>query len=176
LHYSDVPAVTQEAFRLKVFGAVERPLEWTWRDLQSLPAVTTTSDFHCVTTWSRLDNEWRGVALATVLERARPKPTARFVMVYGSDGYYTNLPMEWINDSDVLLAWSHDGQPLSPEHGGPLRLVVPKLYAWKSAKWVSALEFMESDRRGYWEERGYHNRGEPFSEERYSYQEQGEIE
>jgi DMSO/TMAO reductase YedYZ molybdopterin-dependent catalytic subunit len=92
-------------------------------------------------------------------------------MIHSSDGYYTNVPLSWLDDDDVLFAWSHDGRPLEPEHGGPLRLVVPKLYAWKSAKWVSGVELLERDRRGFWEERGYHNRGEPFAEERYSYQE-----
>jgi DMSO/TMAO reductase YedYZ molybdopterin-dependent catalytic subunit len=171
LHYGEVPRVTEESFRLRVFGAVERPLEWTFAELKAMPSARTTSDFHCVTTWSKLDNAWEGVRFSTVLERARVKPSAKYAMIHGSDGYYTNVPVGWLNDSEVLFAWSHDGQPLSPEHGGPLRLVVPKLYAWKSAKWVSALEFLELDRRGYWEERGYHNRGEPFAEERYSYQE-----
>lgn len=171
LHYSDVPRVTEDSFRFKIFGAVEQPIEWTWAQFRALPKINLTSDFHCVTTWSKLDNAWEGVAFSEIVRRAGVKPSARFCMVHGSDGYYTNVSMEWLNDSDVLFAWSHDGQPLTPEHGGPLRLVVPKLYAWKSAKWVSALEFLETDRRGFWEERGYHNRGEPFAEERYSYQE-----
>jgi DMSO/TMAO reductase YedYZ molybdopterin-dependent catalytic subunit len=171
LQYSGVPKVTEESFHFKIFGAVERPIEWTWAEFRALPKVTLTSDFHCVTTWSKLDNTWEGVLFSEVLKRAGAKPAASHMMVHGFDGYYTNVPLKWLNDSDVLLACSHDGQPLSAEHGGPLRLVVPKLYAWKSAKWVSGLEFMETDRRGYWEERGYHNRGEPFAEERYSYQE-----
>ncbi len=171
LHYADVPAVTEARFRFKVFGLVERPVEWTWSEFTSLPRVALTSDFHCVTTWSRLDNHWEGVLFRTVAERAGMKPAARHVMVHSFDGYYTNVALDWLMAEDVLFAWAHDGRPLEPIHGGPLRLVVPKLYAWKSAKWVSGLEFMEQDRRGYWEERGYHNRGEPFAEERYSYQE-----
>ena len=171
LHYADVPKVSLDAFRFRVTGLVEKPVEWTWSELVALPRVTLTSDFHCVTTWSRLDNTWEGVSFRAIAERVQPKPAAKFVMVHGSDGYYTNVGLEWLMDDDVLVAWSHDGKPLTPEHGGPLRLVVPKLYAWKSAKWISGLEFLERDRRGFWEERGYHNRGEPFAEERYSYQE-----
>jgi DMSO/TMAO reductase YedYZ molybdopterin-dependent catalytic subunit len=171
LHYSEVPKVTRESFRFKVFGSVERPVEWSWDELTALPKMTDTSDFHCVTTWSNLDNTWEGVSFKTLAARVGIKPAAKHVMIHGYDGYYTNVPLTWLMDEDVLFAWSHDGEPLTPEHGGPLRLVVPKLYAWKSAKWVSAVEFMEKDRRGYWEERGYHNRGEPFAEERYSYQE-----
>jgi DMSO/TMAO reductase YedYZ molybdopterin-dependent catalytic subunit len=171
LHYSDVPSVTEDSFRFKIFGAVERPFEWTWAELRALPSINITSDFHCVTTWSKFDNVWQGVAFSEVYRRCGAKPSARYCMIHGSDGYYTNVSLEWLKDSDVLFAWSHDGEALAPEHGGPLRLVVPKLYAWKSAKWVSALEFIETDRRGFWEERGYHNRGEPFAEERYSYQE-----
>jgi DMSO/TMAO reductase YedYZ molybdopterin-dependent catalytic subunit len=171
LHYGEVPVVTQESFRFKVFGLVERPVEWTWQAFRALPSVRTTSDFHCVTTWSRLDNEWEGVPFRTVAAEVLPKAEARHVMVHGFDGYYTNVALDWLLQEDVLFAWSHDGQPLEANHGGPLRLVVPKLYAWKSAKWVSGLEFIAQDRRGFWEERGYHNRGEPFAEERYSYQE-----
>jgi DMSO/TMAO reductase YedYZ molybdopterin-dependent catalytic subunit len=171
LHYGEVPVVSEASFRFTVSGLVERPVAWTWSDFTSLPSVKLTSDFHCVTTWSRLDNVWEGVAFTTIAERVGVRPSARHVMVHGSDGYYTNVGLDWLRDDDVLFAWSHDGQALSAEHGGPLRLVVPKLYAWKSAKWVSGLEFMEQDRRGFWEERGYHNRGEPFAEERYSYQE-----
>ena len=171
LHWGEVPKVTEESFRFKVFGLVDRPTEWDWPTFRALPPVTVTSDFHCVTTWSRLDNTWQGVSFATLAEQVGVKPQAKYVMVHGFDGYYTNLGLDWLRSEDVLFAWSHDGRPLETIHGGPLRLVVPKLYAWKSAKWVSGLEFMEQDRRGFWEERGYHNRGEPFAEERYSYQE-----
>lgn len=171
LHYGEVPKVSLDRFVFKVHGLVEKPAEWSWQQFRALPTMDDTSDFHCVTTWSRLDNAWQGVSFKTIAGLVGPKPAATHVMVHGFDGYYTNVPLSWLMDDDVLFAWSHDGQPLTPEHGGPLRLVVPKLYAWKSAKWVSALEFMDRDRRGYWEERGYHNRGEPFAEERYSYQE-----
>lgn len=171
LHYSDVPQVDEKSFRFKVFGLVDRPHEWTLDELKALPAIESTSDFHCVTTWSKLDNRWQGFSWKTLADAVGIQPEAKYVMVHGFDGYYTNVGLDWLADEDVLFAWSHDGKPLEPEHGGPLRLVVPKLYAWKSAKWVSGLDFMPSDRRGFWEERGYHKRGEPFAEERYSYQE-----
>jgi DMSO/TMAO reductase YedYZ molybdopterin-dependent catalytic subunit len=171
LHYAEVPQVTAAGFRFKVSGLVERPVEWTWDEFRALPSTTVTSDFHCVTTWSRLDNAWQGVSFRTVADAAGIQSAAKHCMVHSFDGYYTNVPVDWLRDDDVLFAWSHDGRPLEAIHGGPLRLVVPKLYAWKSAKWVSGLELLEHDRRGFWEERGYHNRGEPFAEERYSYQE-----
>jgi DMSO/TMAO reductase YedYZ molybdopterin-dependent catalytic subunit len=174
LHWSEVPRVTESDFRFKVFGApgsIERPLELTWAELRALPSVTVTADFHCVTTWSKFDNTWEGVSWRTVAERAGVRPEAKAAMIHGYDGYTTNVERSWLDSDDVLFAWSHDGQPLTPEHGGPLRLVVPKLYAWKSAKWVSGVELLLENRRGFWEERGYHNRGEPFAEERYSYQE-----
>jgi DMSO/TMAO reductase YedYZ molybdopterin-dependent catalytic subunit len=171
LHYSGVPIVRQEEFRLTTSGEVERPLALSFAELRALPRVALTTDFHCVTTWSKLDNHWEGVLFKTVAERTGVKAAATHVMAHSSDGYYTNIPLPWAMDDDVLLAWAHDGKPLSAEHGGPVRLVVPKLYAWKSAKWISGLELMAGDRRGFWEERGYHNRGEPFAEERYSYQE-----
>jgi DMSO/TMAO reductase YedYZ molybdopterin-dependent catalytic subunit len=174
LHWSEVPRVTESDFRFKVFGApgcIERPLELTWAEFRALPSVTVTADFHCVTTWSKFDNSWEGVSWRTVAARAGVRPEAKAAMIHGYDGYTTNVERSWLDSDDVLFAWSHDGQPLTPEHGGPLRLVVPKLYAWKSAKWVSGVELLLENRRGFWEERGYHNRGEPFAEERYSYQE-----
>lgn len=173
LHHSDMPTVTTESFRLRLFGAVARPAEWTWDQLRSLPPIRIQSDFHCVTTWSTFDNDWEGVSFQTVAERVGPLPSARHVVLHASDGYTTNVPLRALLDDDVLLAWAHGGQPLSAEHGGPLRLVVPKLYAWKSAKWLSGIEVLERDRRGFWEERGYHNRADPWLEERFSHQETG---
>ena len=172
LHYSGVPIFTDlSQWRFKIFGEAENLFELTLEQFRALPQVTLTADFHCVTTWSKLDNTWQGVLFRTIFELARVRPTAKHAMIHAYDGYYTNVPLSWLLDSDVLFALRHDGQPLSEEHGGPLRLVVPKLYAWKSAKWVGGVEFLCEDRRGYWEARGYHNRGEPFAEERYSYQE-----
>jgi DMSO/TMAO reductase YedYZ molybdopterin-dependent catalytic subunit len=171
LHYAGVPSVSTADFRFRISGACARPLVWSWDEFRALPSVRVTADFHCVTTWSRLDNVWEGVPYRVIAERSGVLPAAKAAMIHGFDGYTTNVERSWLEHDDVLFAWSHDGQPLTPEHGGPLRLVVPKLYAWKSAKWVSGVEFMLENRRGFWEERGYHLRGEPFAEERYSYQE-----
>jgi DMSO/TMAO reductase YedYZ molybdopterin-dependent catalytic subunit len=129
--------------------------------------VQLTSDFHCVTTWSRYDNAWEGVHIRDILNRAKPTPAAQFVTAHSFTGYTTNMPLADLDDDDVMIAFTHDGQPLEPDHGGPVRLIVPKLYAYKSAKWLSGLEFMEKDRPGFWEVRGYHNHADPWKEERY---------
>jgi DMSO/TMAO reductase YedYZ molybdopterin-dependent catalytic subunit len=143
-------------------------MRWTWKEFQSLPRVKVRADFHCVTRWSRLDNEWEGVAAREILKRVEVDPRARYVLVRAfDDDWTTNLPLRDFAEEDVLLADTHDGQPLTREHGGPLRLVVPRLYAWKSAKWVRAIALLEKDHAGYWEELGYHMRGDPWSEERY---------
>ncbi len=175
LHYSGVPIFTDMSkWQFRIFGEADNLFTLSWQEFRALPSVRRTSDFHCVTTWSRLDNTWEGVLFSTVAALAQVRPGARHAMLHSFDGYYTNVPLSWLMQDDVLFAWSHDGKLLTEEHGGPLRLVVPKLYAWKSAKWVGGIEFLNNDKRGYWEERGYHNRGEPFAEERYSYQETGE--
>lgn len=171
LHHSHVPAFDEAGYRFRVWGCVERPLELTWAELRALPRVEDVSDFHCVTTWSRLDNRWGGVPIRAVLDRARPTAEARHVLMHCLDGYTANVPLRVLDDRDVLIAFDHDGEPLSPEHGGPVRLVVPKLYAWKSGKWLAGLELLQRDRRGFWEERGYHNRALPWAEERYAWQE-----
>jgi DMSO/TMAO reductase YedYZ molybdopterin-dependent catalytic subunit len=172
LHYSGVPIFTDMSkWQFRIFGEADNLFTLNWQEFRSLPSVSRKSDFHCVTTWSRLDNTWEGVLFSTLAQRAQVRPQARHAMLHSFDGYYTNVPLSWLMQDDVLFAWSHDGKPLTEEHGGPLRLVVPKLYAWKSAKWVGGVEFLTDDKRGYWEQRGYHNRGEPFSEERYSHQE-----
>jgi DMSO/TMAO reductase YedYZ molybdopterin-dependent catalytic subunit len=167
LTYEPTPRFDAEKYRFKVWGAVEEPFELTWAELQTLPRVQLTSDFHCVTTWSRFDNAWEGVAIREILQRAKPKPEAKFVTAHSFTGYTTNMPLADLDDDDVLIAFTHDGQPLEPDHGGPVRLIVPKLYAYKSAKWLSGLEFMEKDRPGFWEIRGYHNHADPWKEERY---------
>jgi DMSO/TMAO reductase YedYZ molybdopterin-dependent catalytic subunit len=172
LHYSGVPIFTDMSkWQFRIFGEADNLFTLNWQEFRSLPSASRKSDFHCVTTWSRLDNTWEGVLFSTLAQRAQVRPQARHAMLHSFDGYYTNVPLSWLMQDDVLFAWSHDGKPLTEEHGGPLRLVVPKLYAWKSAKWVGGVEFLTDDKRGYWEQRGYHNRGEPFSEERYSHQE-----
>jgi DMSO/TMAO reductase YedYZ molybdopterin-dependent catalytic subunit len=171
LHTGLVPRIDLGSWRFRTLGAVESPLSLTWEEFGKLPRVEVQSDFHCVTGWSRLDMKWEGVSFRTLAERTRPRPGARHVLAIGDPDYSTNLPLDVLMDPDVLLATHESGRPLTPEHGYPLRLVVPKRYAWKSAKWLRALEFLEQDRRGFWEVRGYHNRADPFLEERYSSQE-----
>jgi DMSO/TMAO reductase YedYZ molybdopterin-dependent catalytic subunit len=162
------PHVDIEAWRFRVTGLVERPWEVDWPAFRSLPATRVFSDFHCVTRWSRLDNLWEGVSTRTIADIVGIDPRARYVLVRGLDnGFTTNLPLEAFLGEDALFAWSHDGEPLPADHGGPLRLVVPRLYAWKSAKWASGLEFLENDRAGFWENGGYHMKGDPWREERY---------
>ena len=167
LSYEPTPKFDPATYRFKVWGAVAEPFELTWEALQALPRVQLTSDFHCVTTWSRYDNAWEGVHIREILQRAKPLPEAEFVMAHSFTGYTTNMPLTDLDDDDVIIAFTHDGEPLAPEHGGPVRLIVPKLYAYKSAKWLSGLEFMEKDRPGFWEVRGYHNHADPWKEERY---------
>jgi DMSO/TMAO reductase YedYZ molybdopterin-dependent catalytic subunit len=168
LHAGYVPTISLERWKLQVFGLVERPLVFTWQAFQALPRVKVYADFHCVTRWSRLDNVWEGVAIREILDRTGVKPEARFVVAHGYDsGWTTNLPLGDFRSEDSLLADRHDGAPLTPDHGGPCRLIVPQLYAWKSAKWLKAIELIASDRLGYWEQGGYHNHGDPWTEERF---------
>lgn len=163
-----VPRVTTENWSLTVDGLVENPVEWRWADFQAQPQERFLSDIHCVTTWSRYDNHWEGVSARHLLSVVGPKPEARFVLFHSFDGYTTNLPLAEFADDDVLLATSWEGQPLGRDHGGPVRVVVPKIYFWKSAKWVKRIEVLAEDRKGYWEVRGYHNHADPWTEERYS--------
>lgn len=167
LSYEPTPKFDPVAYRFKVWGEVEESFELTWNELLALPRTQMTSDFHCVTTWSRYDNAWEGVHIREILQRARPKPEAKFVMEHSFTGYTTNVPLAALDDDDVLIAFKHDGQDLEPDHGGPVRLILPKLYAYKSAKWLSGLEFLAKDRPGFWEIRGYSNSANPWNEERY---------
>jgi DMSO/TMAO reductase YedYZ molybdopterin-dependent catalytic subunit len=162
------PTVSQDRWRLHLYGAVQRPATWDWKRFMARPQSTLTSDIHCVTTWSRYDNGWAGVTTRDLLEEIRPLPTARFVVLHAHDGYTTNLALEDFAAADALVAHSWQGDPLTPEHGGPARLVVPHLYFWKSAKWLERIEFRTEDAPGFWEVRGYHNRADPWREERYS--------
>jgi DMSO/TMAO reductase YedYZ molybdopterin-dependent catalytic subunit len=171
LHVGTVPRVDPSAWDLRVFGLVEEPFTLTYAELRALGPVEVTADMHCVTGWSTLDNRWLGVPFRVLAERARPRPEARWVIAHCEQGYTTDLSLEAMMDEDVLVAWGHDGQDLTPEHGFPLRLVVPKRYGWKSAKWLRGLELTDRNRRGYWEERGYHVHADPWREERYAYQE-----
>lgn len=168
LTYGETPQVNLAEWQFKIWGLVERPIILTWEKLQALPRKEITCDLHCVTRWSQLDMKWEGVSFAEVAKLAMPKPEANFVMQHCYGGYTTNLPLAELYDEDVLLADSYDGKPLAPEHGGPLRMLVPKLYLWKSAKWLNGLEFMAKDQAGFWERYGYHNHGDPWTEERFS--------
>ena len=168
LHHGSVPRVNPDTWDLKVFGLVERPARWTLDEFKSLPQVTVRSDIHCVTRWSRFDNEWHGVAFAEVMRRVGVKPEARFAVIHAEQGFTTNLSLAELIKDDVLFAWQHDGVDLTPEHGWPLRLVVPERYFWKSAKWVRGIELTAADRPGFWERGGYHNEADPWREERFS--------
>jgi len=168
LHAGPTPKVDLATWTFRIFGAVDGPRSWTWDEFRALPAVTVAADMHCVTRWSRLDNAWEGVAVREVMRRVAPRPEARFVLIHAEGGFTTNLPLDAFLGDDCLFAWSHDGRPLDPDHGWPLRLVVPRLYAWKSAKWVRGIEFLEADRPGFWETNGYHNAGDPWAEQRFS--------
>jgi DMSO/TMAO reductase YedYZ molybdopterin-dependent catalytic subunit len=161
------PDIPLTQWRLQIDGLVEQPLRLDWEAFQALPQTELTSDIHCVTSWSRFDNRWRGVAVMDLLERVRPKDAAQFVVLHSFDTYTTNLPLMEFAAEDALLATHWNGAPLTLDHGGPLRAVVPRLYFWKSAKWLKRIEFTAADRPGFWEERGYHNHGDPWTEERY---------
>ena len=165
--YAPAPSIDLADWRLRVFGLVEREHAWTWDQLLALPQVAVDADFHCVTQWSHLDNAWEGVPFREVMRHVKPLAQARYVMVHCHGGYTANLPLSAAMEDDVLFAHHHDGEPLSADHGAPLRLVVPRRYGWKSAKWVSGLELMEEDRAGFWELRGYHMGGDPWKEERF---------
>lgn len=162
------PDIPLEQWQLKVYGLVEKELLLNWSDFQKLNHITDVSDFHCVTRWSQLDMDWQGVRVRDVLDLAAPLSTAKFVTMHGYDGYTTNLPLDALLDDDVLIAHSVLGKPLTREHGGPVRMVVPKRYAWKGAKWLKAIELHEHDQHGFWEVRGYHNEAFPFQEQRFS--------
>ena len=167
LHYGTVPHVDTRTWRFAVTGAVEQPFELIWDELLALPRQETLCDIHCVTRWSRYDNLFDGVPLAPIFERARPRPEASHVLVHAEHGFTTNLPIADLRRPENLLALRHNGRVLDPEHGGPVRLVIPHLYFWKSAKWIRGFEFLDEDYPGFWEQNGYHMRGEPWAEERY---------
>lgn len=157
-------------WKLRIFGAVNTPLEFTLAEFQALPRVKVFADFHCVTRWSRLGNVWEGVSTKELLTRAGIRSEAKYVVCHGYDnGWTTNLPLADFLAEDALLTDLHDGQPISPDHGGPVRGMVPQLYAWKSAKWICGIELLSHDQPGYWERGGYHNHGDPWTEERFGY-------
>ena len=175
LDLGDVPQVRLDQWRLEIGGLVANPVTLDWQALLALPQVDDVSDFHCVTTWSRFDNQWRGVRFRTLAELAVPADTARYVLCTGYDHmpgtsvpYTTNLPLARAIEDDVLLVHSWQGQPLPVEHGGPVRMITPRLYAWKGTKWIRKIEFLEHDQPGFWEVRGYSNSAEPWFNDRYS--------
>lgn len=168
LHHGTVPSIDLARWDFVVNGLVARPQRWTWDEFQRLPRTQVHSDIHCVTRWSRYDNTWEGVPLREVLALAAPEPGGRFAIIHAEAGFTTNLPISELLQDDVLLADRHDGQPLTPEHGWPLRLVVPRRYFWKSAKWIRRIEVAGRDEPGFWERNGYHNDADPWREERFS--------
>ncbi|MDA8253059.1 MAG: sulfite oxidase-like oxidoreductase [Rhodospirillales bacterium] len=161
------PDVTADTFRLDVDGAVAHPLRLTLADFMALPQTDSVSDMHCVTQWTRYDNAWQGVAARALLQRAQPTPAARHVIFHAHDGYTTNVRLDQFDQPDVFLVHSWNGAPIPRQHGGPVRVLIPRLYLWKSAKWVRRIELATSDRPGFWETRGYHNNADPWAEERY---------
>ncbi len=171
LSFGPTPRFDPEKWDFRVVGLVEKPLRLSYQEFRALPQSRQTSDFHCVTTWSRYDNVWEGVAVRDLMKMVQLQPEASHVIIHCDGGYTTNLPLVQFTADNAMLAYRHDGCDLAPDHGWPLRLVVPALYAWKSAKWVRAIEFSDVDRRGFWEVRGYHNHADPWREERYSFQE-----
>jgi DMSO/TMAO reductase YedYZ molybdopterin-dependent catalytic subunit len=169
LHAGAVPTVDLKTWDFRVFGEVENPIRLTWEELQALPAREITIDIHCVTRWSRFDTGFRGVHWSELAKLVRPRPGARYVVAHAEQGFTSNVPLEAIEDENALVAWEADGEPLTPDHGWPLRLVVPSRYFWKSAKWLRGLELLNHDEPGFWERYGYHNEADYWKEERYEF-------
>lgn len=167
LHYGSIPRVDLATWTFHIFGLVEQEITLTWDQFMALPQSKSRSDIHCVTTWSKFDNNWEGVVIDDLLALARPKPEAAHAIFHSYGGYTTNVPLAEMHGPENMLVHSHDGAPLTPEHGGPLRGLVPSLYFWKSAKWVRGIELVAEDRAGFWEMYGYHMHGDPWTEERY---------
>ena len=167
LHYGSVPRFDAARWDFQVRGLVEAPLRFTWAEFNALPRIGVSSDFHCVTRWSRFDNHWEGVAFRELLGRVKLKPRAGYVLVHAEQGFTANVPLADLDRENVLFATHHDGAPLAADHGYPLRLIVPHLYAWKSVKWVRGIEFFDHDVPGFWEQNGYHMYGDPFQEQRF---------
>ena len=166
LHYGPVPPFNPKTWDLRVFG-VENEFKLNWEEFQKLDQTTVTADMHCVTTWSRLDQHWEGIPFSKIIELAKPKADSKFVIAHSEYGFTANTPLEYCLRDDCLIALRANGEPLTAEHGSPARLVVPRLYAWKSAKWLRGIEFRDTDAPGFWERNGYHNTGDPWKEQRY---------
>jgi len=169
LHAGQVPETDLATWDFRVWGEVEEPLTLTWEEFDALPKSENVQDIHCVTRWSRFDTRFRGVHWRELADRAKPKPTARFAIAHSEHGYTANVPLAFLEDELALLASEADGEPLAPEHGWPLRLVIPGKYFWKSAKWLRGIELSSIDKPGFWERYGYHNDADPWLEERYGF-------
>ena len=168
LHYADVPKFDPATWDFRVFGLVEKPVRWTYAEFMALPKVTIHADMHCVTRWSRFDNDWEGISFREVISHVGVKPEAKHAMIHSGEGYTTNVPLADLMRENVLFAYRNNGENLSPDHGWPLRLVVPHLYAWKSAKWVRGIELIAEETPGFWEQNGYHIYADPFKEQRFT--------
>jgi DMSO/TMAO reductase YedYZ molybdopterin-dependent catalytic subunit len=168
LHVGDIPPIDPKTWRLRLFGLVENPFELSYDELCALPPTEWHGDIHCVTRWSKKNTTWRGVTFSTLVERAKPLASVTHVVQHADNAYTTNLPLAQMLGDDVLVAYEFDGKPIEPVHGGPVRMLVPKKYFWKSAKWMHGLEFLDQDRKGFWEMRGYNNDADPWKEERYA--------
>jgi DMSO/TMAO reductase YedYZ molybdopterin-dependent catalytic subunit len=171
LHYGKVPTVdpTRADWKLRIFGLCDSPQELSYAEIRALPAVDVVCDMHCVTHWSRLDNTFTGVPTRAIIERAKPKPEARFVMCHSEAGFTTNVPLDEFIADDCILAYQWEGKDIEPDHGWPLRGLVPRLYLWKSAKWIRGIELRATDAPGFWEQNGYHMHGDPWTEERFGW-------
>ena len=171
LHYGNVPTVdpTRADWKLKIFGLCDEPCELTYEQIRAMPAVDVVCDMHCVTHWSRLNNTFTGVPTKLVIERAKPQPAAKFVMCHSEAGFTVNIPLAAFTADDCILAWQWEGKDLEPDHGWPLRGLVPRLYLWKSAKWIRGIELRATDAPGFWEQNGYHMHGDPWAEERFGW-------
>jgi len=167
LTYGATPEIDPKDWRFRVWGAVEQERVWTWDDFMKFPQTTIHADFHCVTRWSRFDDDWSGVLFKDMMKFLAVKPAAQFVMQHAYGGYTTNLPLQVMLDEDVIFAHTFNGRPLPREHGGPMRVFTPRRYAWKGAKWVNGLEFITRDRPGFWEMNGYNTPADPWKEERF---------
>ena len=167
LHYGPVPAIDPATWLLRVFGEVEQEMSWTWDEFRQIPTVEVKTDIHCVTGWSKFDTVWEGPRFRDFIRLFGVKPGARYVIAHAAHGFTANVPLEAMLDDDVILVWKYNGELLEPEHGFPVRMLVPKRYFWKSAKWLLKLEFSSVDKPGFWEQAGYHNDGDPWQEQRY---------
>lgn len=167
LHVGDVPNIDRSQWTLQVFGEVAEPRMLTFDDLTALPNVDVVTDIHCVTKWSKFDTKWRGVRFRDVMALVEVAPSVTHVVQHAEYGYTTNTPLPALLGDDVLLTWEYEGEPLPAEHGGPVRMLLPSLYFWKSAKWLRGIEFVTGDKPGFWERNGYHNEGDPWREQRY---------